>query len=74
MNPACRVPHLDNYSAYSIKGPFSPHLPLHNSIFQHFLTMVAQPQLHDDIYPAVDPAKFVGSQKGVVCVVIGSSQ
>jgi F0F1-type ATP synthase beta subunit len=70
MNPACRAPHLDTRHIPS-RDSSSPPPQL---IFRHFLTMVAQPQLHDDIYPAVDPAKFVGSQKGVVCVVIGSSQ
>lgn len=33
--------------------------------------MVAQPELHADIYPAVDPKNFVGSQKGNVALVIG---
>jgi hypothetical protein len=30
-----------------------------------------QPPLHADIYPAVDPKNFVGSQKGKVAVVLG---
>ena len=34
--------------------------------------MVEQPVLHNDIYPAVDPKNFVGSQKGKVVLVIGT--
>jgi hypothetical protein len=60
--------------ATSFKEPFT-HPPLKNPFnFEPVFKMVAQPQLHNDIYPAIDPSKFVGSQKGVVCVVIGSSQ
>jgi NADP-dependent 3-hydroxy acid dehydrogenase YdfG len=33
--------------------------------------MAPQPELHADIYPAVDPANFKGSQKGNVALVIG---
>jgi len=66
-------------------GPFGPRIggnfpyptstldlfnkPSHQRIFS--VKMVAPPPLHADIYPAVDPKNFVGSQKGNVVVVIG---
>jgi hypothetical protein len=34
--------------------------------------MAPQPELHGDIYPAVDPKNFAGSHKGKVVLVIGT--
>jgi hypothetical protein len=33
--------------------------------------MAPQPQLHAELYPAVDPKNFAGSHKGKVVLVIG---
>jgi len=65
-NPRNKAPHMDT-SAY-----IGSHPCYHfQSQFIFTSTMVEQPVLHSDIYPAVDPKNFVGSQKGKVVLIIG---
>jgi hypothetical protein len=68
--PLPSFPHIEDSRYFPFKrGPFAV-LNLINHK-HHFTKMVAQPELHADIYPAVDPKNFVGSQKGNVALVIG---
>jgi hypothetical protein len=71
-HPTCLLsPHRGFFGTFHLKeGP----LAVLYLVIQNFSLskMVAQPELHADIYPAVDPKNFVGSQKGNVALVIGN--
>jgi NAD(P)-dependent dehydrogenase (short-subunit alcohol dehydrogenase family) len=38
------------------------------------MTQFEKPEIHDDIYPAIDPSRFVGKLKGRNAIITGSAR